>query len=321
MRFIIAVRVGRHAYASTARRRYSEFLRLKNSLHARFPELAEGKQAACFPPFPPKELPWRGTQPAVVTRRTVGLNRWLQGVCAAIQYVDDELLRFLEIPLYLALRVMSGDFDDQEYAQHRAAACAFPSGPGCARNLLSPDSVLSSGWLVEAVDSPGSPQAQVADLTDHASLARRDSLLKASALRPGYEEALRLVARAIGAHARAAALPSPPSATEATRWTNTVCQRGLFKSPSLVCCAVYMRRLEASAEFHALLLSQGWRLTLLALLLISAKQWDSDYPTSTADLCAPNTLPPAPPGSASPPLSPRRVALLVAGGSTDLPQT
>ena len=37
-----------------------------------------------------------------------------------------------------------------------------------------------------------------------------------------------------------------------------------------------------------LLHSDGWQLTTLVLLIISAKQWDSDYPISTSDVCSQN---------------------------------
>ena len=61
-----------------------------------------------------------------------------------------------------------------------------------------------------------------------------------------------------------------------------------------------------SSLLHPLLRTDGWETTLLALLILSAKQWDSDYPTSTVDVCS--TLGRLPATSARPmPLTAKRV--------------
>jgi hypothetical protein len=69
---------------------------------------------------------------------------------------------------------------------------------------------------------------------------------------------------------------------------------------------VYLERLRRS-EPHALLHSEGWQLTFLVLLVIAAKVWDSDYPISNADICAPASLPPPVDQPHAKPLSTRRV--------------
>ena len=58
-----------------------------------------------------------GTDPAVVVQRVRGLNRWLTAAVELFQFADAELIRFLNLPVYLALRVMIGDFCEDEYAE------------------------------------------------------------------------------------------------------------------------------------------------------------------------------------------------------------
>jgi len=139
---------------------------------------------------------------------------------------------------------------------------------------------------------------------DRRSLHALADTLQNSVQRPGYKESALFVAKAIVAHSHAAAAARPPSLDEAHRFVRTVCGRALFKPCSLIATVVYMDRLRRS-ELHALIHSDGWQLTLLTLLIIAAKVWDSDFPISNADICAPGALPRSPNGER--PLSARRV--------------
>ena len=140
---------------------------------------------------------------------------------------------------------------------------------------------------------------------DRRSLRELAGQLRHSVQRPGYNESALLVAKAIVAHSHAAAANKPPTLEEAHRFVRAVCGRALFKPCSLIATVVYMERLRRS-ELHALLHSEGWQLTLLVLLVIAAKGYDSDYPISNADICAPGALPRAAQPSDKP-LSTRRV--------------
>ena len=155
---------------------------------------------------------------------------------------------------------------------------------------------------------------------ERASLQRLEGQMQHSVTRPGYNESALYVARAIVSHARAAAadaaadaaegegevgVPSPPpTLEEAHRFIRSVCGRALFKPCSLIATVVYLERLHRLKELHPLILSEGWQLVALTLLVVAAKVWDSDYPISNADICSPVALPHghihAPPSSSAP---------------------
>jgi len=125
--------------------------------------------------------------------------------------------------------------------------------------------------------------------TDRRSLHTLASQLRHSVQRPGYNESTWYVARAICAHTRAAAASPAADLDDAHRFVRAICGRALFKPCSLIATVVYMERLGTS-QLYALIRTEGWQLTLLTLLVIAAKVWDSDYPISNADICVPTAL-------------------------------
>ena len=249
--YLITVYVGKRVKL-TVRRRYSEFYALKQTLDARFPQLGHAAAEAAatttpdelargFPPFPSKGLLIKGTDPAVVVRRVRGLDRWLRAVVEVLQCVDNDLVRFLCVPVYVALRVMSGDYCEDEYAETRASpvvaldsaastdtSVSFSSGSISIsssrsgsldlRDLTrsrdgSPDSVLLAMEGLATRDEVYSRSPQ----TDRPYLSRLGGQLRASVSKPGYAESSALAARAIAWHA--------------VRWAPHPCARGAPPPP------------------------------------------------------------------------------------------
>ena len=81
--------------------------------------------------------------------------------------------------------------------------------------------------------------------------------------------------------------------------------RAVCRAPSSPCCliatVVYMERLRKT-ELHALLHADGWQVTLLTLLVVAAKVWDSTIRslTPTSASIRPRASPPLP----TPPVAP-----------------
>lgn len=362
----ISVRVGKQELAG-ARRRFREFHKLHRTLAENYPHLLNGDNptnAALddddtpiisrpppmpLPSFPRKHIFRAGWDPVVVTERVGQLNEWLSAVCDKLQFASLELVSFLNVPLYAAIRLLSGDLQARAHARtppdatiggargHTAGAAPaflrrppptatrrFPPPLLLTRPIplavpqpddfvepCSPDTVITSGVRPPSLsaglpDSPskaGSVQHR-SPMCDRRSLHALAGQLTHSVQRPGYNESALFVARAIVAHAHAAAIARPPALDEAHKFVRTVCGRALFKPCSLIATVIYMDRLHRT-ELHGLLAADGWQLTLLTLLIIAAKVWDSDFPISNADICAPGALPRSAPGDRT--ISTRRV--------------
>lgn len=108
--------------------------------------------------------------------------------------------------------------------------------------------------------------------------------LQQSVFRPGYCEASHFLAKAVCWHLRVSQLIEPKFA-DISYFVHDVCGRAFFKPASMICAVVYLDRL-TKTMLRTLFLVEGWHLTLITMLIISAKQWDSDYPTSTVDVCS-----------------------------------
>ena len=211
-----------------------------------------------LPPFPPKLLFKRAYHPYVVQERVRALDAWLRATMDIFQFVDVKAVVFLGLPFYLAVRVITGDVSAEEFCESR-----------------SPD--RSPEGIMELNLSQGTHQGS----PDPARIS-----LLSSVTRPGYWEASYLLAKATCWHLRVTLLVEPCFA-EICRFVHAVCGRAFFKPSSIICTVVYLDRLPRSM-LRTLLLVDGWQLILLTLLIISAKQWDSDYPISTADVCSQN---------------------------------
>lgn len=274
----VTVTVGLGQELGSARRRYREFLQLHRLLQQRFPRLLSEEHEE-LPPFPPKTFLRAGWEPEVVVTRIRALGAWLTTVTDKLQYVSPELISFLNVPMYCAVRMLSGDLSAADLVE----PCSLP---------CSPDTIMANEPGARA-RSPLSPH------TDHSlhpcGVCASDGLhaiatgLRHSIERPGYNECAMHLARALCAYAAEAGLASPPTLDETHRLVRSICGRALFKPCSLLAAVVYLKRMKPSMR-HALLQSDGWALTALVVLVIAAKVYDSDYPISNADVCAPCLL-------------------------------
>lgn len=276
----VTVTVGLGQELGSARRRYREFLQLHRLLQQRYPRLLSEEHEE-LPPFPPKTFLRAGWEPEVVVTRLRALGAWLTTVTDKLQYVSPELISFLNVPMYCAVRMLSGDLSAADLVE----PCSLP---------CSPDTVMANEPGARA-GSPLSPH------TDHSlhlcGVCASDGLhaiatgLRHSIERPGYNECAMHLARALCAYAAEAGLASPPTLDETHRLVRSICVRALFKPCSLLAAVVYLERMKPSMR-HTLLQSDGWALTALVVLVIAAKVYDSDVPISNADVCAPCLLPP-----------------------------
>jgi len=287
--FEISVVVSGQALCAT-KRRYREFLRLQRVLQARYPSLLQadewGEQAE-LPPFPGKTLFRPAWSPEVVTERVKGLGLWLAAVCQKLQYASPELISFLNVPMYCAIRMLSGDLQ-----------------PADLLEPCSPDTVIDHSERQASRDEVSPFPGPISPHVDQRSLPALANSLTNTVSRPGYNESALLVARAACSYSAAAGTPAP-TLDEASRFVRAVCGRALFKPCSLIAAVVYLDRLGRSGALSRMLRAEGWQLVTLVVLVVSAKVWDSDYPISNADVCSPGSLPPAPFGSR--PISMRRV--------------
>ena len=141
--FEVSVRIGQQEL-SGARRRFREFHKLYRELQKNYPHLigeyasgssssssfaherefghssggsegegsgepADTASAVRIPPFPKKHLFRAAWDPEVVVERVQRLCAWLSAVTAKLQFASLELVSFLNIPLYAAIRLLSGD--------------------------------------------------------------------------------------------------------------------------------------------------------------------------------------------------------------------
>jgi len=327
----ISVRVGEQPL-SHVRHRYRDFHKLQVTLRENYPHLFAERQelplpmtpllegfldgptitpAAPLPPFPRKHLFRAGWDPAVVTERVVALDAWLSAVCDKLQFASLELVGFLNVPLYAAIRLLSGDLQPDDFTEPCSPDTVMgDNNADTATSIVPRDpsapgpQALHEGGKLGRASGGGSCRLTRSPACDRRSLHQLASQLRHSVQRPGFNESALLVAKAIVAHSVAAGVTAP-SLDEARRFVRAVCGRALFKPCSLIATVVYMERLRRT-QIDELLQADGWQLTLLVLLVIAAKVWDSDYPISNADICAPGALPRTATGD-SRPLSTRRV--------------
>lgn len=187
------------------------------------------------------------------------LDAWLSATIEAFQFIEVRAVVFLGLPFYLAVRVITGDSAADDFTESRSP-------------YHSPEGVMELNLSV----GHRSP--------DTARLSILEDQLPQSLSRPGYWEVTRFLAKAMFWHMRVALLVEL-CFSDVSRFVHTICGRAFFKPASIICAVIYLDRLSHSS-LRKLLLFDGWELTLLTLLIISAKQWDSDYPISTADVCS-----------------------------------
>lgn len=142
--FDISVRVGVTELAG-AKRRYREFRKLCKILQLQYPHLlhpdspdeqaevanskveckASPSVVGALPPLPGKHLFRAGWDPIVVVERVTQLGCWLGAVCERLQFASIELVHFLNVPLYAAIRMLSGDLQVCAHVmeQRGARAC------------------------------------------------------------------------------------------------------------------------------------------------------------------------------------------------------
>lgn len=107
-----------------AQRRYREFSKLHRLLHLQYPHLLgdELSSESTLPAFPRKHLFRAGWDPQVVTERVAKLGHWLGAVADRLQFASLELVSFLNVPLYAAIRMLSGDLQVTSCSQHSRSA-------------------------------------------------------------------------------------------------------------------------------------------------------------------------------------------------------
>ena len=120
--YSIVVRVGGQQLDGSLRR-YREFAHLHKLLQHKYPHLfdndapldaspssnAGSSGGTQLPPFPRKYLLRAGWDPTVVMERVRMLNSWLGAVCNRLQLASIEIISFLNVPVYAAVRMLSGD--------------------------------------------------------------------------------------------------------------------------------------------------------------------------------------------------------------------
>ena len=288
VRYQIAVKVGSGTELGGARRRYREFLKLRALLQLRYPRLLSSESCGeqdSLANFPKKTILRAAWEPEVVVERVRMLGLWLTAITEKLQYVSPELISFLNVPMYCAVRMLAGDLSPADLIEP-----------------CSPDTVMASesdAKQVHGLNWPKSSVVPASPQTDHQSLHTLAKEMRNSIERPGFHECAMLLGRAICQHSIEAGISCPPGVYDAHRLVRAVCFRALFKPWSLIAAAVYLDRIRPSMR-RALLHGEGWALTSLVVLLIAAKVYDSDYPISNADVCAPGLLPPCKPHAGPP---------------------
>ena len=53
----------------------------------------------------------------VVVERVTKLNAWLSAVCDKLQFASLELVAFVNVPLYAAIRLLSGDLQAEDLTE------------------------------------------------------------------------------------------------------------------------------------------------------------------------------------------------------------
>lgn len=140
--------------------------------------------------------------------------------------------------------------------------------------------------------------------------------------RPGYAESALCLAKTLREAMLDANLPKLPEQAAVLRFVQQLCASAFFQPATMICATMYLERLDLGKllaplpppQSHSQARAQAsvrggisgarasqprgageetlvnWQLLLLALLTLSAKQWDSDVSLSTTDLCLPGTL-------------------------------
>ena len=167
----ISVHVGDQELAG-ARRRFREFHKLYHTLMDNYPHLlnCDGcgdslvdespplpsrSSSAPMPRFPRKHLFRAGWDPVVVTERVKQLGEWLAAACDKLQFASLELVSFLNVPLYAAIRLLSGDLQVRARAREHmrtAPLAQLPARDAARSPVCSPGAppLATSFFLVDA---------------------------------------------------------------------------------------------------------------------------------------------------------------------------
>ena len=188
----ITVRVGKQELAG-ARRRYREFHKLHHVLSENYPHLLADASSSSYdphdedagplsvtpprprtssasvalPPFPRKHLFRAGWDPAVVIERVTKLNAWLAAVTDKLQFASLELVGFLNVPLYAAIRLLSGDL--QVRKPHNRTALVPQRSPQPPAQRGETPSVI---FLINPPSTPLSRHDTTGQRPDRAALSR-----------------------------------------------------------------------------------------------------------------------------------------------------
>lgn len=265
-----------------AHRRFSDFEVLAQHVQRRCPV-----HLPIIPPFPPRRpgrgglfgLPgaWAGISvsqdsvvdmgASVMEERTTALDRWLRALVELMQLSDPVLLAFI-VPEYVAVRIHAGDVDAADLLDARKA-----------RPLPAE----------EAVAGPPPSLGSRA----HARLAAHPSSI--AFLRPSYAGAVSRMSHAFSRAALeaiavsqkegrgAAANGSFPPREEAALFIDSICSRTLLKTCTMAAAAIYIDRIALSVHDIVVRRAVPWELLLLAVIVVAAKQWESDAPIWSAD--------------------------------------
>jgi len=74
-----------------------------------------------------------------------------------------------------------------------------------------------------------------------------------------------------------------PGAEETIRFADYICSRTILKTCTVLAASIYLDRIADAMRSLVVVDGISWELVLLALLIVSAKQWESDAPIYTAD--------------------------------------
>lgn len=223
--------------------------------------------------------------PEVVEERTLFLDTWLRTITAALQFRESVLVGFL-LPEYVAHRWLSGDIGTADVQELRTPP----------RQMLLLDSVESAMAIRKGAADPTS----TCDARSPKSHAEGCAAEELASCRPVYSHVLHQLASSMAALSRSRLWKCPSDASvmaalstesdrhfpfpdQTVRFVHCICSHTALKTSTVLAAAVYLDRL--SHSMHSLLVGDGisWELALLAVLVLAAKNFESDSPIYASD--------------------------------------
>jgi hypothetical protein len=253
-------------------RSYSSFVTLAKAVRRDHPKLPDI-------PFPSKRSLVANQDsvidmgPEVIEERARALDRWMREITNLLQCRDLNLLCFL-LPGYLARRLHAGDVDLGDLREARTGRAS--SAPARLETKTECPSIGSVPDLLEPLEL----------LSDSEEEERYATEL----CRPAYSKVIRRLADAVTTCPRLVAEPVAecllsrlPVEDEAMRFVDCICSQTILKTCTVLAASIYAER--KAGAICSMIVRDGimWELVLLSLLVISAKQWESDAPIYTGD--------------------------------------